>query len=181
MLAGMDPATRHEKSRILGSALPPELGAAAPALREQVDANGDVDPEAARLHAMIEVAFLAATADGTVGDAEIHHLAANLQEWLGEALSPDFLASLFGHFGAQLAADGPEARLAAAASRLDEESRRTAYTLACVTTLCDLEVHDDELGFLGTIAGVFGIPEAEAQTIFDDLDEMVTAALGGAA
>lgn len=181
MLGRMDETTRQERTRILGSALPPDLGAAAPALREQVDADGDVDPEAARLHAMIEVAFLAAAADGELADAEIHHLAANLQAWPGEALSPAFLVKLFDHLGAQRAAEGAEARLAAAAARLDDESRRIAYTLACVTTLCDLEVHDDELGFLSTIAGAFEIPEAEAQAIFDELDDTVTAALGGAA
>ena len=52
-----------------------------------------------------------------------------------------------------------------------------AYKLACVTALCDHDVHDDELKFLGGIADVFGIPAAEAQGIFDSLDEALTAAL----
>ena len=38
----------------------------------------------------------------------------------------------------------------------------------------DLQVHDDELGFLGQAATAFGIPLVEAQETFDELDEAIT-------
>jgi hypothetical protein len=149
-----------ERSRILGAMLPEDLA------------------ESARLHTMLEVAFLAAAADGQLADAEIEHLVANLQAWLGAQLETSFLEQLFDDLGEQLAAQGAHARLAAAAAALDQESRRVAYRLACVTALCDLDVHDDELRFLGTIADAFAIPSDDAQAIFDELDDAVTAALG---
>jgi len=156
---------------ILGNALPPDLGAAAPALQRE----DDHDPEAARLHTLLEVAFLAAAADGELAEAEVHHLVGNLQAWLGAELDPGFLVKLFDHLSEQRASEGSAARLAAAAASLDPEARRIAYKLACATTLCDQQVHDDELGFLGTIADAFDIPEAEAQATFDELDDAVTA------
>jgi hypothetical protein len=158
----MESARRQERSRALGTALGDVAHAA------------DGDNDAARLHTLLEVAFLAAAADGELADAEIHTLVSNLQGWLGAELAPAFLVELFDHLAAQLAAEGAPARLAAAAAVLDMESRRIAYKLACVTTLCDQEVHDDELGFLGTIAGAFEISEEEAQATFDALDEIVT-------
>lgn len=172
MLRPMTEMTPQERSRVLGGALPAGLGAGAAALR----AHDDHDPEAARLHALLEVAYLAAAADGELADAEIHYLAGNLQAWLGGELESAFLVDLFGHLAAQRSADGVDARLAAAAAVLDDEARRVAYQLACVTALCDLEVHDDELGFLGRIADAFGIPSDEAQAVFDQLDEAITSA-----
>jgi len=150
------PMDQQDRSRILGEQLP------------------DVGDDAVRTHALAEVAFLAAAADGVLADEEIETLVANLEGWLGGALAPDVLVKLFEHLASQLAAEGVAARLAAAAAVLDDEGRRVAYKLACVTSLCDLEVHDDELGFLGTIADAFEIPQDEAQAVFDELDEIVT-------
>ena len=63
-----------------------------------------------------------------------------------------------------------QADVAKAAAALDPDSRRAAYILACVTVLCDLEVHDEELLVLGKIADAFEIPEAEAQATFDEIE-----------
>jgi hypothetical protein len=128
-----------------------------------------------RLHTLIEVAFLAAAADGELADAEIHHLAATLEDYLEAPLDSATLVKLFEHLSALRTQDGVDARLAAAAAALEPQSRRVAYRLACITTLCDLEVHDDELGFLGTVAQAFDIPLDEAQATFDELDDAVTA------
>jgi hypothetical protein len=162
MLRHMDTTQLQERRRILGTTLPPTLAA-----------------DAARLHTLVEVAFLAAAADGELADAEIDLLVANLEAWLGGELKPGVLVGLFDHLTTQLASEGAPARLAAAAANLDADGRRVAYKLACITSLCDLEVHDDELGFLGTIADAFGIPAEEAQATFDELDDVVTAMAAG--
>lgn len=153
----MDASAMQERRRILGTTLSPHLA-----------------DDTARLHSLVEVAFLAAASDGELGDAEIELLVANLESWLGASLEPGFLVKLFEHLAKQLAADGLDARLAAVAEVLDDDGRRAGYQLACVTTLCDLEVHDSELGFLGTIADAFRIPQEEAQRTFDELDEIVS-------
>ncbi len=162
MLSHMDSRQLQERRRILGTTLPPQLAA---------------DPE--RLHTLVEVAFLAAAADGELAEAEIELLVSNLEAWLGGDLKPGLLVELFDHLTAQLANEGAAARLAAAAANLDADGRRVAYKLACITSLCDLEVHDDELGFLGTIADAFGIPATEAQATFDELDDVVSALARG--
>jgi len=170
MLRAMDQAQRQERSRALGRTLPADLAAGAGALKDSPS-----DPEAARLHALLEVCYLAASADDVLTDQEIDHLVANLQSWLQAKLEPAFLVQLFEQLARQLAADGFQGRLKATAAILDHDSRRIAYKLACVTALCDHDVHDDELKFLGGIADAFGIPAAEAQEIFDALDEAITA------
>lgn len=160
----MDETRRQERIKALGDCLPAELRATS---------------EADRLHALLEVAFLTAVADGKLDEAEIHNLAANLQSWLDTPLAPGFLVGLFDDLAGHLAGEGFAARLTAAAGALpDDESRRIAFKLACVTALVDMEVHDDELGILGKIADALSIPEAEAQATFDELDDMVSSLAG---
>jgi len=54
----MDQAQRQERSRALGRTLPTDLASGAGALKDTPS-----DPEAARLHALLEVCYLAASAD----------------------------------------------------------------------------------------------------------------------
>lgn len=157
------------RTRALGSTLPADLAASAGALTDSPS-----DPGAVRLHALLEVAYLAASADGELSDDEINLLVTNLHSWLGEELPPKLLIQLFEHLGQQLAKDGYQGRLEAVAKLLDPDSRLIAYRLACVTALVDHDVHDDELTFLEGIVDAFGIPNAEAQAIFDALDEAIT-------
>ncbi|MFN0250225.1 MAG: tellurite resistance TerB family protein [Kofleriaceae bacterium] len=166
----MNEAQRQERVRALQPQLPADLAAGAGALKRHEEAT---DTQAAQLHAMLEVAYLAASADDKLDDAEIEVLVANLTSWLGNELDSTFLVELFEHLAQQLAAEGFQARLAACAKELDDEARRVAYKVACVTALADHVVHDDELAFLGGIADAFGIPAAEAQAMFDALDEAV--------
>ncbi len=169
----------HEaRLRILGTALPADLGAGGPALQQRrasqpIEAIHEAD--ATRLHTMLEVAFLAAAADGEFSEDEIRNLSANLQAWVGAELDAAFFGAVFADLAAQVGAQGFDARLAAAAAALDPESRRVAYKLACVTVLCDLEVRDEELAVLSRIATAFDIPQDEGQATFDELDATVTA------
>jgi tellurite resistance protein len=166
----MNEAQRQDRVRALQPQLPADLAAGAGALKRHEEAT---DKQAAQLHAMLEVAYLAASADDKLDDAEIEVLVANLTSWLGNELDSTFLVELFEHLAQQLASEGFQARLAACAALLDDEARRVAYKVACVTALADHVVHDDELAFLGGIADAFGIPAAEAQAMFDALDEAV--------
>ncbi|HUS28330.1 MAG TPA: tellurite resistance TerB family protein [Kofleriaceae bacterium] len=163
----VETAQHQDRSRALGSTLPAGLGTGSK--------KPSTDPEAARLHALLEVAYLAASADGKLADEEIQLLVANLQLWLGEELDSKFLLGLFDHLGTKLATEGAQARVDALAAQLDADSRLVAYRLACVTALCDGEVHDEEMRFLEGIVHAFEIPNAEAQAIFDSLDEALSA------
>lgn len=167
----MNEAQRQDRIRALQPSLPADLAAGAGALKRHEEAT---DRQAAQLHAMLEVAYLAASADDKLDDAEIEVLVANLTAWLGNELDSAFLVDLFEHLAQQLANEGFQGRLAACAKELDAESRRVAYKVACVTALADHEVHDDELAFLGGIADAFGIPANEAQEMFDALEDAVS-------
>lgn len=155
----MNEARSQARSKALASALPSDLAS---------------DPHSERLHALLEVAYLTASADDQLHEKEIEHLVANLQTWLQATLEPAFLHDLFSHLGQKLATEGYQARLKAVAKVLDASTRRLAYKLACVTALCDYEVHDDELKILGGIADAFGIAPSDAQATFDELDAMIT-------
>jgi hypothetical protein len=168
----IDTAQQQERSRALGSTLPAGLGTGASALKQS---ESSTDPEAARLNALIEIAYLAASADDKLTEEEIQLLVTNLQSWLGEELDSAFLMNLFDHLGARLASEGYQARVDAVAKQLDPDFRLVAYRLACVTALIDHEVHDEELRFLEGLVHAFGIPNAEAQAIFDSLDEALSA------
>ena len=93
----MDASQHEARLRILGSALPSDLGAGAAALRQHEDGE-EITPEheaeAIRLHTMLEVAFLAAAADGEFSEDEIRNLSANLQAWLQSELSAEFLGEV---------------------------------------------------------------------------------------
>jgi tellurite resistance protein len=165
----MNAPQRQERSRALGATLPADLSNGATALKDTPS-----DPEAARLLALLEVCYLAASADDKLTDQEINLLVENLQSWLQAKLEPAFLVQLFEQLGTQLKQDGFQGRLKATAAILDADSRRIAYKLACVTALCDHDVAEDELKFLGGIADAFAIPATDAQAIFDALDEAIT-------
>lgn len=146
------------------------------------DAELDPAQQAAldRMNAVLEVAFLAAAADGEINDAEAENLGATLSGWLGTQLSEDAIEHVIEKFIAALEAEGRDKRLAAVAGILDAEARRTAYTLACLVVLCDLELHDHELDVLGVLATGLDIGQEEAQARFDEIQGHIEAVVADA-
>ena len=136
--------------------------------------------EVARLYAMLEVAFLAAAADGEINDAEADNLGGTLAGWLGTELSEDVTEGLIARFIAAHTAEGTGGRLVALAAQLSADDRRTAYSLACVVALCDLELHDDELDVLGVIATGLELGQEEAQARFEEIQDHVETVVANA-
>lgn len=136
--------------------------------------------ELARLYAMLEVAFLAAAADGEINDAEADNLGGTFAGWLGTELSEDVTEGLIARFIAAHAAEGSEGRLAALAAQLGPEDRRAAYSLACLVALCDLELHDHELDVLGAIATGLELTQDEAQARFEEIQDHVETVVANA-
>jgi hypothetical protein len=181
---------RIERLRALKRGLPTDLGAGAPVLRQKLEADSagatleldeDTARELVRLLSMIEVAFLAAAADGELGEAEVMNIAANLAAWLGGEIEVESIAALLDGFHQALEEQGFEARLATLAEILDPDSRRVAYNLSSAIVVCDAEVHEEELGILGDIAGAFEIPEDEAQARFHEILDGMQAAMAAPA
>ncbi len=174
-----DTTARHEISTKIG--LPAGLGDSARLLGHEDDLDPVQSAEVTRLYAMLEVAFLAAAADGEINDAEADNLGATLASWLGTELSEDTVEGLIERLMEGLAAEGRDARLAAAAGVLDAEQRRTAYALACVVVLCDLELHDRELDALGAIATALELGQEESQRRFEEIQDHVESVVANAA
>jgi hypothetical protein len=167
----LDASTRHALGTQAG--LPANFGAAAALLGHDAELGPEQAAELARFHAMLEVAFLAAAADGEINDAEAEHLGATLGGWLGTELSEDAVERVIERFIAAHAAEGRDARLHAIAALLGGDDRRTAYTLACLVVLCDLELHDHELDVLGVIATGLELSQDEAQARFEQIQDHV--------
>jgi len=174
----MNDSTRHQLSARVG--LPGAIGAAAALLGHEAELGPDQLAEVTRLYAMLEVAFLAAAADGEINDAEADNLGATLSGWLGTELSEETVEHVIERFIASYDADGREARLAAIAGVLDDASRRLAYTLACLVVLCDLELHDHELDVLGVIATGLELTQDEAQATFEAIQDHVETVVANA-
>lgn len=173
----IDDSTRHQIGAKVGLST---AMAAAAALIGHDDLTPAQAHELARLSAMLEVAFLAAAADGEINDAEADNLGATLGGWLGIELSEDAVEVLIDGFIERLEAEGRDARLAAVATVLDPESRRIAYTLACVVVLCDLELHDHELDVLGVIATGLELGQEDAQQTFEEVQDHVETVIANA-
>lgn len=126
-----------------------------------------------RLLAILETGFLATVADGIIEDAEFDNLGENFAVWLEQDISSEDLREVLDGFLAHLKEDGLEERLAYLAQALDADSRRVAFTFASMLSACDGDVAEEELGMLGRIAEVFGLPRREAQQRFREICELV--------
>ncbi|HVV87505.1 MAG TPA: tellurite resistance TerB family protein [Kofleriaceae bacterium] len=174
----IDDSTRHQIGAKVG--LPAAIGDAANLLGHDDELGPDQQAALARLTAMLEVAFLAAAADGEINDAEADNLGATLATWLGTELSEETVEHVIARFMSAYEADGRDARLATAARVLDDDARRTAYTLACLVVLCDLELHDRELDVLGVIATGLELSQEEAQARFEQVQDHIETVVANA-
>ena len=173
----IDDSARHEIGTRVGL---PATFAASAALIGHDDLAPEQAAAVARLNAMLEVAFLAAAADGEINDAEADNLGAALAGWLGTDLDEDAVEHVIERLIALHAAEGGDARLAAAARVLGPDDRRTAFTLACLVVQCDLELHDHELDVLGMIATGLEIEQAEAQARFEQVQDHIETVIANA-
>jgi hypothetical protein len=174
----IDDTARHSIGDRVG--LPADLAAAATLFGKDAELDPAQQAALARMNAVLEVAFLAAAADGEINDAEAENLGATLSGWLGTQLSEDVVEHVIEKFITTLEAEGRETRLAAVAKVLDPDARRVAYTLACLVVLCDLELHDHELDVLGVLATGLDIAQDEAQTRFDEIQGHIEAVVAEA-
>jgi len=178
-MSGLD---RIERLRAAKRGVPANVAGAAPVLRRQLEAEQqgtaaevtEADRiQARRLLAILEIAFLAAAADGELSDVEIVNLGNSISSWLGGEISVENIATVLDRFAAVFADQGFEARLGFAAEALDPEGAREAYTLSCILLACDTDVREEELGALGDIADALQIPEEEAQARFDEIHDAI--------
>jgi tellurite resistance protein len=102
------------------------------------DANMVMGLSNAKLEALVEMMFLAASADGDFSDVEHAHFMKSVESLTSGRLEKSQLEALLSGAKQQLHAQGREARLGAVKERLpDAGARRVALSLAIQVTAAD--------------------------------------------
>lgn len=115
--------------------------------------------------ALLEAAFLVASADGELAKEEVGELADLIAGMTDQQVSPVELADSIQAYGAQLEKRGRGPMIEAlAASCPDPKVRRQVLNFAVLVALCDGELAPSELFVVHSIAKAFEIPTAEVTT-----------------
>lgn len=103
-----------------------------------------------KVEALVEMMFLAASADGELGEEELAHFTRTAEHLSARIVEGDKLSALLERAKQQLDSDGRDARLAAVKARLpDPNARKLALTVAIRITAADgiLRTSERELIF----------------------------------
>jgi tellurite resistance protein len=124
------------------------------------------DGEAARFQAMLELAYLAASADGL--DAREREALARLIELAtGAAVDRATLHTHFADLDAAVAMLGRRERLARAAAELGDDSATEALGFAALVAMADGRLHAPELAVLVELGGCLGQSPAQVRAVVD--------------
>jgi len=124
----------------------------------------------AKLEALVEAMFLAATADGEFSPVERAHFLKSVESLTDGRVPTARLAALVAEAGEALEREGRKARLLSVKSRLpDAGARRVALSLAIQVTAADGVVHASERELILETAEVLEIDRNEAATLVSTL------------
>jgi tellurite resistance protein len=124
----------------------------------------------AKLEALVEAMFLAASADGEFSTVERAHFLKSAESLTDGRLATARIATLVAEAGQALAREGRKARLASVTSRLpDAGSRRVALSLAIQVTAADGIVRTSERELIFEAAEALEIDRDEAADLVKEL------------
>lgn len=124
----------------------------------------------AKLEALVEAMFLAASADGEFSPVERAHFLKSVQSLTDGRLPTARLAELVAEAAEALEREGREARLLSVKSRLpDAGSRRVALSLAIQVTAADGIIRTSERELILETAEAFEIDRDEAANLVSTL------------
>lgn len=145
---------------------------AAAAVAEGGDADGS-----RRFQALVELGYLAASADG-LDPSERDALATLVERLTGSAVDHATLDRHFEDLDAAAAMLGRHERLARVAADLGEGDRRDeALGFAALIAMADGRLHRDELAVLDELGGCFGLSASEVRAIVDRVADAVARAV----
>ena len=117
----------------------------------------------AKLEALVEMMFLAASADGDFSDVERKHFLQSVESLTDGRLAKAALEGLLDRAKTDLDASGREARLAAVKERLpDPGARKVALSLAIQETAADGIIRTSERELIMDTAEALGVDRDEA-------------------
>lgn len=120
----------------------------------------------AKLEALVEMMFLAASADGDFSDVERKHFLQSVESLTDGRLAKAALEGLLDRAKTDLEASGREARLAAVKERLpDPGARKVALSLAIQVTAADGIIRTSERELIMDTADALEIDRDEAANL----------------
>ncbi|MEO8901901.1 MAG: tellurite resistance TerB family protein [Polyangiaceae bacterium] len=123
-----------------------------------------------KLEALLEVMFLAASADGDFSDVEREHFVKSVQSLTDGKIARARLETLLSEATTALGRDGREARLASVKSRLpDAGSRRVALSLAIQVMAADGIIRTSERELILETAEALEIDRDDAANLVSKL------------
>jgi hypothetical protein len=136
------------------------------------------DPDGSRrFQALVELGYLAASADG-LDPAERDALATLIERLTGAAVDHGTLDQHLRDLDAAAAMLGRHERLARVAADLGEGDRRDeAIGFAALIAMADGQLHGTELAVLDELGGCFGLASAEVRAIVDRVADAVARAV----
>ena len=136
------------------------------------------DPDGARrFQALIELGYLAASADG-LDPPERDALATLIERLTGSAVDHATLERHLGDLDAAAAMLGRRERLARVAADLGEGDRRDeALGFAALIAMADGRLHSEELAVLDELGGCFGLAASEVRAIVDRVADAIARAV----
>ena len=124
-----------------------------------------------RLEALVETMFLAAFADGEIGDEERHEFSAEVESLTDRKLGAQALEALVTRFAAELEAQGRPARVAAVKARLGSPAtRKLALELALRIVASDGIIRTTERELILDLAVGLDIDRDEAADLVAKLN-----------
>ncbi|HWZ89337.1 MAG TPA: tellurite resistance TerB family protein [Polyangiaceae bacterium] len=124
----------------------------------------------AKLEALVEVMFLAASADGDFSPVEREHFLKSVESLTDGRIAAARLETLLGEANAALEQSGREARLASVKARLPEAAtRRVALSLAIQVTAADGIIRTSERELILEMAEALEIDRDDAANLVSQL------------
>lgn len=151
---------------------------------ETLAREGLLAPEEAialsRIEPLAESMFLMMSADGKITSDERDAMRGAMRGLSNDQLRSGTISVMLDDFANRLRAHGRDERLREIAEALSEDppEAEAAFELAAAVALADDEVADEENAFINQLAHWFGITEARASAILDELERDRAEALG---
>ena len=126
-----------------------------------------------RVDPLAETMFLMMSADGTIADAERDAVRGAIRGLSDNLLRSGTINVMLESYARRLKEQSREQRLQEIAEEIAEEpsEAESAFALAAAVALADGEVADEENAFINQLADWFGIDEARANAILDQLEQ----------
>lgn len=133
---------------------------------EETAALNRVDP-------LAETMYLMMAADGKVAPEEEDAVRGAIRGITDDVLRTGTIKVMLENYRARLLEQGREERLQEIAESISEDPAEAegAFALAAAVALADDEIADEENEFINQLAEWFGIADARASTILDQLEE----------